>query len=433
MKQNNNSNKIKLTPTFIPKSVILNTKQSLGKPSKPVVKEGDIVKEGDVIASPTDFMSTYIHSPIPGKINSIRESNSSSNKTNYQIEINFEGIIESQKKAEDNLDNMSVKEILKRIYSSGIIENKDNNIPIYHLINLSNTLKITTLYTSTIESNIQSNYSKYLLEHKQKEITNGIKILEKILKLRHIYIVTTSSINKALSISYNKYNRKISFLKLRNNSDMYFRKKLNYVLNKKEKKFENINSVTEDSLILSLEDIIIIYEAVLLKKPYTEKIITILTSDNTTPIYTKIKIGIKMIDLLTDIGIDISQYDVYINSKQNINKVNNLNISIGKDIYNLILELKSEEKQTTSKIDDLLISNNKGSAECSACGKCINICPSEINPRLIYNYAKYSNNSYTYEDLKIDFCIECGLCNEVCPSDIDILKKIREVKQGIND
>ena len=60
-----------IQPIDPPQKIFVPLSQSLGAPSKPVVKKGDEVKAGDILATGESFISSYLHSPVSGKIENI--------------------------------------------------------------------------------------------------------------------------------------------------------------------------------------------------------------------------------------------------------------------------------------------------------------------------------------------------------------------------
>ena len=68
---------------------------------------------------------------------------------------------------------------------------------------------------------------------------------------------------------------------------------------------------------------------------------------------------------------------------------------------------------------------------CFFCGFCKNVCPADIIPHLLFQYAE---RDIIDEDLlryRIFDCIECNLCNYVCPSKIPIAEFIKKGKEGL--
>jgi electron transport complex protein RnfC len=68
--------------------------------------------------------------------------------------------------------------------------------------------------------------------------------------------------------------------------------------------------------------------------------------------------------------------------------------------------------------------------ECVRCGKCIDVCPIGLLPRIIYHYIK-QNDFVNAVDYGLKECIECGCCGYICPSLIPLVHYFKFAKMRI--
>ncbi len=398
---NDNNDEINVNgiiPAFIPKKVILKTKQGPGMPSKPIVKEGDVVKEGGLIAScDNSYFSCNLHSPIPGKITSIRNIDG---KGNYEIEIKYSGTIESFSKSSEDLNNFSNKEIMEKIKWAGITEVLDSNFPLYYLLKLAKTMKIQNLFISNLKGSKAINF---YIENKIKEIEYGIKILEKLLEIKRIVFTGFGS---GIGLKSKIKNDKIAFKLSKNQEHINYKSNFN-------SDSPYIYSIRKNNLTLSVDAIILLYEAVLLEKPFTEKIVTIKNEVSNEVFNYKVKLGVNLSEIMEEIKINIDEYDFFVNYRYFQKKIDIRSFTVEKETNIITLKKKHTEKIYANK-------------ECTGCNKCIDNCPSEINPREIYNAIR-NGELKLLQKMNISYCIKCEICNRVCPANIDILGKIKEV------
>lgn len=400
-----------IIPVFIPKRVILNTKQSLGKPSVPKIEEGDIVNGGDVVAYSDGFISSYIHTPIPGRITSINKAN---DENGLQIQIDYQGTIHSMRKQPDDINIIDDKEIIERIKLSGAIENNDHSIPLYYLFNLAILKKISNIYITANEPHKKSNIIKYFVINKLEKITNSIKIINKLLKPDKITFIGNINIRKHLK-KIDQSN--IGFKYVKKAPSLSYKANQYRVLSGENKNPKEVLSVSDSYLILSLESLLLLYDAVLMNKPQIEKIIMIQIEGKSKPIFFKTMIGVCLSELLTELEINPNEFDIYTNYFQKLKKIDDLEFPIDKRTSQIILVRKNYDHSNYDFV-------------CNGCNKCIEVCPSGINPRKIYNTIKNDYSKKKCKQLNIDYCIECELCNKYCPANIDLLGKIIEEKNN---
>lgn len=338
-----------IVPAFIPRKVFYKTKQSIGKISKPIVKVNDFVKEGELIAFSEEFMAIGLHSSIPGKVTSI---NHVSNLGYWEIEIEYEGAIESINKNPEEINNLSVEEILNRIRYSGIVD-KINNIPVYNLLNTADYLNIKNIHISNTGKEKKASLWLYYNMNKVNEIKYGIKILNKLLNLKQINYLTHFSFKNKLGKIKSK-NVKIKFYNRRN--ELHNNVKPQFINNGYNIFSNSHPTITNNSLLLSVETVVLLYEAVLLNKPLIEKIITVYGL-NTRPFIYKVRIGMKLLDLLEDYLNDFDKYCVLVNSYNKLLEVDDVvNYSIDKGIHEIIILEKLHKDKYIKEIE---MNNNK--------------------------------------------------------------------------
>lgn len=167
-----------------------------------------------------------------------------------------------------------------------------------------------------------------------------------------------------------------------------------------------VNFAKENSLVLTIQDLLVIYNIVKKNKRITEKLITITGNAIANPIMVNAKIG-SLVKNIIDENIK------FINNEPVIYAVNGL-------MTGNILEIK--DLIVTSDLDGIIINylEDEKTTSCINCGKCLEVCPVGIDPNLIFNKEKYP-------ELK-EKCINCGLCTYICPAYINFKKKIEEYK-----
>lgn len=86
------------------------------------------------------------------------------------------------------------------------------------------------------------------------------------------------------------------------------------------------------------------------------------------------------------------------------------------------------------KVGDPTTSNNGEERACVQCGACIDMCPVDLMPNLVFK-AALAEDIEKMEALGIHDCTDCGLCTFICPSKIELDQhlqtgKLLIVKEG---
>ena len=84
----------------------------------------------------------------------------------------------------------------------------------------------------------------------------------------------------------------------------------------------------------------------------------------------------------------------------------------------------------------LAFSNGEGETKretsCIHCGKCVGVCPMNLEPLFIHRSFKFGNLSECKE-YNVEDCIECGACAYVCPARISLVSEFRDIKNKLSE
>ena len=163
--------------------------------------------------------------------------------------------------------------------------------------------------------------------------------------------------------------------------------------------------ISNSCLILKPSEIKKIWDIVKRHRYITEHIFTISGDAITNPQIIEAKIGSSVKEIIKE-HIEIkkdSKEEYYINGLMTGKKVGIDTLIVTEDLKSVMI---MEKNATPEK-------------ECMNCGKCVQICPADCNPKKVYETSdkKYAKN-----------CIDCGLCSYICPSFINLRKYLKGEK-----
>ena len=195
-----------------------------------------------------------------------------------------------------------------------------------------------------------------------------------------------------------------------------------------------VNNLNENAVVLSVETIKNIYEAVVESKPVTRHILTCAGAVK-EPSVVSAGIGTtlsEVIDLCG--GPTIDEFSVVVGGPLQGEIETDLEAPVTKTTRGIIV-LPSDHKLIEAKRQSLTNTIRKMMAACSGCGLCTAYCPSHL---LGYNFSPHQIVRQICYGLDTEnlqsafFCTECGLCEYyACPMGLSPRALIAELKKRL--
>ena len=471
----------------IPSKVVIPLKQGYGDEVKPIVKIGEKVKTGQIIAIDDKAISSPIHSSVSGTIldceNRIKhyginnqkihnQAFSNHNEDTLTVTIESDGLPDCLliRDIAPDLDMTTQDGVFKALYMSGVSALGISGIPTPHNSSPIGHDKVRNIIIDGTNSEPFSLPVETFLKSKCKAFVDGLSILNFLYPDAEIDIAFDSVKKEPGYAVFNALNSDEDLLK---NLAYPTGKLLDSILlhQLKPKYPQSDETILVETIlgevpvakgefaaidygvvILSIQDVISIYEAIIEGKPLIETVVSFGGTGLIVNSGLKVRIGTSVHSILSHrhrYGINSR---IVLNSLMRGEVVSDIDIPVTKSITSIIAinENRDQEFQGFLRpgIDRGSFSNtflssifrknvrrvdtnlNGEVRECIVCNFCENVCPVAILPFLINKYVTHDMSEEAY-DLKIFDCIECGLCSYVCPSKIPLLENIQKGKEQI--
>lgn len=403
----------------LPKELAILLGQHIGAPCEPMVKKGDEVKAGQPIGKVTKGLGTGVHASCAGKVKAISTAGHPIRIAAPAILIETNAEAETPKWETREWAEMSPDDLLNCVKEAGIVGAGGAGFPTHVKLKPPADTKITELIINGAECEPYLTADHRLMLENAAEIVTGIQILMKILGVKRALVGIED--NKADAIEVMKSAAKdvagVEICPLRTRYPQGGEKQLIEALTGRRVGSGKLPA-SVGVVVQNVSTAFAVYEAVVLRKPMYERILTVSGNGIKRPANLKVAVGTRISDIVEYLG-GMSDDTVKV-------------ILGGPMMGFATSDLSTPVTKTTSGILFLTadeVDLRKG-GPCVRCGWCLDACPMGIEPKEIALYVEAGKGRET-EQFGVKDCVECGCCAYVCPSKRPLVQLIRIAKQNL--
>jgi electron transport complex protein RnfC len=401
----------------VPETVVIPVTQHIGSPAIPVVNKGDKVKAGQLLASAKGFISSNIHSSVSGKISRIDLAidNTGFKQTSVFIDVEGDEWIETIDRTDKIIREvtLSPEEIVKKCLDSGIVGLGGATFPSHVKMTIPTGKRCEILIINGVECEPYLTSDHRLMLEKGEGIMIGTTIIMKALNVNRAVIGIENNKPDAIAnmqkLATGFSGITVSPLKVKYPQGA--EKQLIKALIKRE--------VPSGKLPLDLGAVVhnvgtayAIYEAVQKNKPLFERVVTVTGKNLKKPGNYMVRTGMLISKLIEAAGGMPDDTGKIINGGPMMGKaIASTDVPVVKGISGIILVPAAESVRKVIK-------------PCIRCGKCITVCPVNLEPYLLMTLSEKSLFERAEKE-RITDCMECGSCSFTCPADRPLLDYIR--------
>ncbi|MDY0234696.1 MAG: electron transport complex subunit RsxC [Gudongella sp.] len=394
--------------------------QHIGAPCDALVNVGDKVKIGQKIGESGAFVSSSIHASIAGTVKEIKAMYTPSGmKTKcVVIENDYSEEMYEQLKTND-LSQLTAKEIIGIVKENGITGIGGACFPAHVKFSVPEDKPIDTVILNGAECEPYLTGDHRLMLEYPEAVVFGLKAIKKALNVENGVIAVENNKMDAIEAlkSVIKPEDGIEVVALKTKYPQGGEKSIIYAVTGR--------SLGTGALPMEVGCVVsnvatskAIADAILLGKPLYERVVTVTGKGIKEPKNIMARVGTPLSELIEQCGgfqgkpgkiicggpmMGITQF--YIGAP--------LIKGTGG-----ILVLTEEET-----VEEPVL-------PCIKCGKCIEACPSGLQPIFISAYA-LKNNYEKADSFNAMACVECGACSYVCPAKRPLAESIKNIKKEI--
>ena len=392
-------------------------RQHVGAAASPLVKKGDMVREGMLIGRSSE---SRIHAPIPGIVREITDIvgyDGASSKA-VVIELNGEFDRLGKQEQEHPWRNQPPEQLRKQIMDRGVVGMGDEGYPAHLKYEAASREEIELLVLNGMESDAYMQADQEMVRRYPARMVEGAEILERVLEPTRVVWAFESRNREGAKllrrvIQERGLNWKVKILPHR--YPQGDEKLLLQRLTGREVPSGG-SSLDIGSVVVNVSTAHEVYEAVVLRKPVIERVVTVAGGAVRNPSNLKVRLGMQIQELIEECGgLTEMPNRIVINGAMRGYTVTDVSLPVIKTTR-AILALTEDEVASGRELP------------CIQCGRCVRSCPVGLNPTRLYKLIERGELQLALDEGLMD-CRECGICAHVCPSRIPLVERFREAKR----
>jgi len=438
----------------LPDKVIIPLKQGFSAETQCLVKKGDHVRAGQIIGRDDHTWSSPVHSSINGVVEYF-ESFMEGHEPHYGV------VIRRDHKDERGYvpiptagsADKSAEEISEILYLAGVTALGSTGIPSLHHTSDLKLEEVKGLVINGLSGEPFSLPQERLVGGRVKDFITGIKILAKLFQLEsniHLAFAKSAAIagevkaSALKGLSVHTFENKYPF-----DMDIMVSELV------RGPKVPDGGTPSESGLVvLTIQDVLHVYEAVVIGKPLIERTIAVGGPGTEQSRLVKVAVGSPVEWLLLGNLKKGAEERILVGGAMRGVPLESARHPVERTFSALTLLEENREREflyflrpgfsvlsySREYISSFLRSftrraetNIQGEGRaCIYCSYCEDACPRKLVPHL---YSRYIRHDMAEEAIKygLESCIDCGLCTFVCPSKIPLFEDILEGKKVLEE
>ena len=408
-------------PFPAPDTLVVSMSQHIGVPCEPLVKKNDPVKKGQKIGDNAG-LCVPVHSPVSGIVKAVEARPHSSGVTVMSVVIEndhqYTLCEDIQPRTQEEVDALTPEELIPIIREAGIVGMGGASFPTH--VKLSGGIgKVDTIIVNAGECEPYITADDRLCREYPKELISGIQIIMKILGLSTAHIgIEDNKPEAILALRANVADSGIQVDVLPAKYPQGAEKQIIQAITGRQVPSGGL-PVEVGCAVFNAATCKAIHDAVYLGMPLIERIVTVSGDILMAPKNLLVPIGTSYNDLLEACGLAQNPYKVL--SGGPMMGIAQFDLSVPTiKACNAVTILGKKNRYTVKD------------PHCIRCGKCIDVCPMNLMPVLMYK-ALYSNEIEEMNAVHLMDCCECGCCAYNCPAGVPLVLAFRSGKQRLRD
>ena len=393
-----------------PDTVIIPLSMHIGAPANPVVKAGDTVKVGQLIGEQAGFISAPVHSSVSGTVVAV-EPHTHPNKgpgvMSVVIKNDGRNTLHESVKPNKPLEELTADEIIDIVKEKGIVGMGGATFPTYVKLKPGKPIDAVLINGSECEPYLTADH-RVMLEYAD-DIVYGLRAMMKAVNAPEGVILIEDNKPDAIALMEEKVapydNIRICAAKTQypeGAEKMLIKKVMGRSVPSGKLPADVGCVVSNTSTAKAISD------AIQKGMPLVERVVTVTGEFIRNPGNFLVKIGTNVQELINHCGgITGEDVTVKMGGPMMGAPLTDTNVPIIKGSNGVIA----------------IAADHTEPQECIKCGRCMDVCPMELQPLNFYKYAALGDGEALLK-LNIMDCFSCKCCEYICSSKIPLVSTI---------
>lgn len=403
----------------VPAEVTISMSQHIGAPCKPVVKVGDTVKVGQLIGDSEAAVSAPIHSSVSGKVKAIEQIFNARGAKSEAIVITTDGEQTIDETLTPPAIGAELEDVLVAARACGLMGLGGAGFPTsVKLVGLKSAA-IDTLVINGAECEPYLTCDDRLMCERATGILRGAELLMRAVGVSRCLVGIEHNkpeAIKAMTRAAESFTG-IEIVPLRTKYPQGGEKQLIEALTGRQVPSGKLPAAV-GCIVDNVASAYAVYEAVWLRKPLIERVVTVTGRGLELPGNYLVPLGTNLAHLLEGcVWDDSTSAEVIAGGPMMGRSVSCLDAPVQKATSGLLTM-------------DATMNKRRPEQPCIRCGRCMHGCPMGLEPFLLLAMSR----KRMWQEMKDNFaldCIECGSCSWSCPAYKPLLDFIKIGKMEI--
>jgi len=405
-----------------PKEVVIPLRQHIGKECTPLVKAGDAVKMGQKIGD-GEGMCIPVHASVSGVVEAVEQRPHPGGGTGLCVVIrnDFQKTPAKELAAHLHPETLSREEILRIIREAGIVGMGGAAFPTEVKADVEDGV-IDTVIVNACECEPYITADDLLLWGYSKEVLGGLSILSQILQAPDLVLAVEDNKAEAIERLQRELPKTQPPVKLHVLPSRYPQGAEKLLIRSVTGREVPSGKLSKEvgCAVFNAATCAAVYSAVTEGRPLIHRIVTVTGEGVAEPKNLIVPIGTSVSDAIKEAGgMKGAVVKVVCGGPMMGRAQETTDVPIVKGTNAVLCLTKG-------------IAHENDGTVCIRCGKCVQVCPVNLQPLYLYRYGSRGDRNMLEKYHVLD-CLECGCCSYTCPGKLPLVDRIRKGKQMVRE